>query len=488
MSIRGRDQKLEDTSTRGQTAVIGVVVLIGMVAIASLGLLVVATDSISQVERAAEQDRIEQSFIQLSQSISTSTSQADVTHHTSLDAGEHGAIARHDSATYEIWAKDENETRADLGDGTLGTIEYESDDGTMVAYEGGAVFRNTGEETQVLSTPPVSYDRETSTLQFSVVGLSEAKTLDSGEIELHRVDVDDGDLNYIEDHRVYIEIESDYCQGWENYFAGQAGNTVVEEECYDGSNEEGKLKARLGYGNIEDAFSSGMALPPGDNIQQPRGNTSIDYETDEFRPLNDVIDSLKDDFSNKSAPSSEETSGEFFAESLTGTYDFNLSDGDAIVVVDGDVEPDGITVTDCADGDHSLKIYATGDFDLEQSVTYSGSCNDVSAIQLYGTDTSRVDFHASADKFRGLIYVASDKFDPNDGDSDYQVDFTGFGAGDFEGAIIAHSVAFDTAVTNTEFKDAGNSGINIIPKGHEPAPKLIYLNIVEQEIEIENAG
>ncbi len=391
--------------------------LIGIVAIGSLGLFVVATDSINEVERAAEQERIEQSFVQLSQSISTSTLQTDVSHHTSIDAGEHGAIARHDAASYEIWSEDNDGNRIDLGDGTLGTIEYESDDGTRVAYEGGAVFRETGVEIRILSMPPVFYDRETSTFQFSAVSLDEGKTIDSGGIDIRRSNVYTGDLRYIQNDRLYVQIESEYCLGWEQALSTHAGSSVVEEPCYEGDNEDGTLKARLGYDEAENAFSSGLALPDSDNLRtsEGKGNSdSIEVDENEFPPLNHTIAAMAEDFKNKSEPQSAESHGEFFTEGMTGTYNFDLSDGDATVVVNGSVDTDKITVSNCSDGEHSLQIYAKGDFDLSDDVTSPEDC-DISTIQLYGTDTSTVRFHDSSSEFRGLIYVASNKFDPDDG-------------------------------------------------------------------------
>ncbi|MFP9193394.1 hypothetical protein [Natronosalvus vescus] len=70
--------------------------------------------------------------------------------------------------------------------------------------------------------------------------------------------------------------------------------------------------------------------------------------------------------------------------------------------------------------------------------------------------------------------------------TDYQVEITGAGSVDIEGAIIAHSIYFQNPANNVDLKPIDNSDIDVIPEGYEPAPQLIHLNIVEQEIEINN--
>ncbi|ELY45895.1 hypothetical protein C496_03097 [Natronorubrum tibetense GA33] len=474
---------------------LGIVLLIGMVAAGSIGVLLVAGEAIGSAEQQSEQEQIEQAFIELSHSISSSTSASDVSQTMELHAGEHGAIAHHDSATYKIWTESYNEdNKSHVANGSIGTIEYEADDGTKVAYEGGGVFQETGERTQILSAPPINYDHRTNTLSFPVFGLTEDQEISSGDVTISQTNVEREPVNHVEDDHVFVEIESEYCRGWEQYFTDQSHDTSIQEPCYDAANDDGKVKVRLGYDNIEDAFSSGTAVPSEEHIGSGTGSGHPLDNVDEtrFTPLDDTIDQLREDFkenASRNLDTGESNSGgEYFAEELNGSYDFQLTDDDAIVVVNDSVTTDngGITVSNCDGGEHSLKIYAKGNFSLYDDVKPTGECEgeDVDTIQMYGTSTSTVDFHDSSSTFHGLLYVASEEFNPDDGE--YQVDFSGAGGVTFRGAIVANSIYFDSAANEVEPEGIDNSEIDVIPEGYEPAPQLTYLNIAEHQIEIKN--
>ena len=497
------------SSIRAQSTLMGIVLLLGMVAAGSLGLLLVADDAMNSAEQRSEQERIEQAFVELSNSISSSASSGDVSQSMELHAGERGAIAHHDSATYKIWTESYNETNESrVASGSIGTIEYEDEDGTKIAYEGGAVFRETGERTQVLSAPPLDYDHGSNTLSFPVFGLTEEKTIDSGAITIRQTNVDREPTNYIQDDHVFVEIESEYCQGWERYFLDQTDDTSLQEPCYGGDNTDGKVKVRLGYDDIANAFSSGVAVPSDDNIDDNH-DTFDDVSSDkQYQPMDETISKMVADYENESIEEINDTgtypAGDYYADELINPgLKFDLADGDATLVVDGDIrmtdEDAEINVTDCGpDGDSQLQIYLTGDLVMGDGEIRPdcGGDGSIETIQVYGTSTTGIDFH-SGPEFEGLIYAASDK-DPDDDDFDgwpvatssnrddsYQVNFQG--SVSFEGSIVAHSINVDSnlnEVDDVSLEDT--SEVEPIPSGYEPAPQLTYLNLAEYTIEIKN--
>ncbi|WP_455429266.1 DUF7289 family protein [Haloterrigena gelatinilytica] len=498
------------TSTeRGQSTLIGVVLLIGMVAAGSLGIFLIAGDAITGAEQQSEQERIEQAFVELSNSISSSAGSGDVSQSMELHAGDRGAIAHHDSATYKIWTQNYNGSNNNtVANGSIGTIEYEDDDGTKIAYEGGAVFRETGIQTRVLSSPPIDYNHETSTLSFPVVGLTEDKTIDSGDITIKQTNVDREPTNYIQNDHVFVEIHSEYCRGWQQYFTEQAGDTTLQESCYGGENEDGTVKVRLGYDDISNAFSSGVAVPSEDNINDKKDTFDDISSGKQYQPMDGTIQQLTDDFENGSAEHidgyGEYTEGDYYAEELINpNLEFNLSDGDAVLAVDGDVRIDdnsgGITVSDCGpDGEGQLKIYVEGDLVMSKGEIQPdcGEDGGIETIQVYGMSTTGIDFHSNP-TFNGLIYAASDK-DPADDDfngwpvegskkrdDSYQLNFQG--ANEFKGAMVVHSINTDSNLNGVDdVTPEDDAVIEPIPDGYAPAPQLTYLNLAEHEIEIKN--
>ncbi len=494
-------------SERGQSTLMGMVLLIGMVAAGSLGLFLIAGDAITGAEHQSEQERIEQAFIELSNSISSSAASGDVSQSMELHAGKQGAIAHHDSATYKVWTQNYNKTNSTMvANGSIGTIEYEDDDGTKIAYEGGAVFRETGRQTRVLSSPPLDYNHETSTLSFPVFGLTEDKTINSGDITIKQTNVDREPTNYIQNDHVFVEIHSEYCRGWQQYFVEQAGDTTLQEPCYGGENEEGTVKVRLGYDDISNAFTSGVAVPSEDNINDKK-NTFDDISTGkQYQPMDGTILQLTDDFENGSAEQIDGTgtytAGEYYADELIDpNLNFDLSDGDAVLAVDGDVRIDsgGISVSNCGpSGENQLKIYVEGDFTMSKGEVQPNCGGDggVETIQVYGMSTTGIDFHSNP-TFNGLIYAASDK-DPADDDfsgwpvegtknrdDNYQLNFQG--ANEFKGSVVVHSINTDSNLKGVDdVTPEDDAVIEPIPDGYAPAPQLTYLNLAEYEIEIKN--
>src|SRR6056297_862924 len=133
-------------SDRAVAPVVGYVILFGLVGIASISLLVAGSGFVADSQQQMEQERVEQSFTELSQRIETEAASPDMGAVAELDAGDHGAITRNNTAFMEVSADNLNKDITV----NIGTIEWTNDAGTTVAYQGGGIFRNPGNDTQVI--------------------------------------------------------------------------------------------------------------------------------------------------------------------------------------------------------------------------------------------------------------------------------------------------------------------------------------------------
>lgn len=487
---------------RGVSPIIGLVLLIGLVGITSMALLVVSGGLVSDAKQQAEHERAEQSFVELSQTISSIRANGDAPRMTSLDAGERGALAREETGSYTITV-DNGTGEKSIGNGTIGTIEYESSDGTTIAYEAGAVFRETGAETQVISEPPFDYERSTNTLILPITTVTESKELSSGDLAITQKGAARATTDHVRNYRVYLDIESEYCRGWQRYFTDQTGHTSIEERCSKG--DQDAVKIRLGYDDLEDAFSDGVSLPNGEDSigGKDQHNPFGDVAASDFPPLDETIELLvesaeDDEFEEISgSPVTEDKTldgGKYYAEGIGsgGSLSFNLSDDDAILVVNGSVsthnDDDGITVSDCGDG-NQLRVYVTGDLDMDNGGTIGPDCGgdgDVTTIQVYGTSEMGVNFGQGNPTFEGLLYAASGgEVDGWDGsNSDEQVFFQG--SPYFNGSLIAESVHIDSQVNSVSSVGLDGETVEAIPSGYEPAPQITYLNVVHYEVDVRN--
>lgn len=85
-----REDDVADSETRGQSTLIGVVLLIGMVATLSLTFFFVAGDAVASLEHQAEDERVEGAFVELSQQLQTASSSNDISRTIDLDVDRMG--------------------------------------------------------------------------------------------------------------------------------------------------------------------------------------------------------------------------------------------------------------------------------------------------------------------------------------------------------------------------------------------------------------
>ncbi|WP_247001538.1 DUF7289 family protein [Halosolutus gelatinilyticus] len=478
---------------------VAIVLLIGMVAIISVGLVLAAGDVLSATEAQTEEQRIEMAFVELSQKMSSAWTHGDVTHSMDLEAGDRGAVARAETG----WINVSSDGLDRPINETIGTVEWESDDGTKIAYESGAVFAETGNETRVVSVPPIHYDATTETLTLPVATVGGETYLNSGDVSFRH----DGssvyaDANVVQDADVRITIKSEYYRGWERFFTREAGDTVVRTV----DHENQTVSVKVGYLEIEDAFDSGVTLsePPGESGNVDYGDAEV--RNDRMPELDSVIDEMLADMEGgeygedvddlEMIDSSETyTNGTYLAEGVFldsngETVTFDLSDGNATLMVDGDIDLDhsgsAIAVENASGTDNSLKVYVTGNLDIEGDIGGSSAKH----LQVYGTSESHV---AMTDgSFTGTIYAPSDDWTGTNpvggGCDDEQVCMQS--NVEYTGALVASSAHFQGGWGSFDFihdEDLADEPIDLYPEAYELPPQLTYLNVAHHEIDIKNS-
>lgn len=495
------------STERGQTALIGFVILIGMVAVASAGILVVGGELLTTTEHQTEEERVLQAFTELSQNMQTVSANDDVSKSIDLDAGEHGAVVKTNTSTLHVSGGDVDETIH------IGAIEYEGDDGTRIAYQSGAVFHETGEETQIVSSPPVYFDADAESLSFPIIKAKDDADLSSGDITVRHAETDPlTEANVVEGDTVTVEITSEYYRGWETYFEKQGGPTAVKNVEVDEESESGTVTAEFGYQEISDAFRTNAIYA---NEFETQGSTGVDEDDAEEAAYPELDEEIKR-VVNETEPEDGELDGKsvthlgevdehkdglsdpvYFADEVQedGHLEFDLSGGSSTLVVDGDINADDktITVSDYDDG-NQLKIYAIGDYDAENGgdtcVTVEG-CDeneDATIIQMAVTSESKLDFGSGGNvRYEGVIYAGgtNDEWDQRQSCS-AQACFHSNPS--FYGSIVASSIEIQGGEGSIDFEydeDLQDADLDIYPDPSLLPPQLTYLNIAEHQVEIE---
>ncbi|WP_254863333.1 DUF7289 family protein [Halovivax gelatinilyticus] len=490
-------------ASRSQAEVLGVVMLLGLVSISALGLLLVGGSVVSDTQASAEKERIEQSFVQLSHAMSSATVDGERIQELEFDVGDSGAITKTDAGNISIEWGDEQHVFE-----TIGAIEYEHEDGSVVAYQAGGVWAERGNETRMLSSPPVHYDARTETLTLPIATVTEQRDLSSGPVSIDRATTDPvPQANIVEDETVEMTIQSPYYRGWESYFETQGGEGVIRDVDHDNQS----VTVQFGPLTFEDALDHGAtytSAPGGSHTDQIEENGQYGH----LRPMDDVIDDLVDDANDGSLEIDRQygtldqthnatfTNGTYLADAMYGgSHEVDLSDGNVTIIVDGSISSAGvtdfITVTDYEDG-NELKIYSTGHLDIQNGgnicVEPCEEDVDASLIQIYGTSEMSVSINQGSPRYEGVIYAASDQdsweYEDRLGrcDSD-QYQFAFQANASFTGSIIGSTICGQSAAFDfSHHESLEDASIDPYPEGYAPPPHITYLNVAVFGLDVTN--
>lgn len=262
---------------RGQSEVLGFVLLIGIVGIGSVAILLAAGATTDGVQSQAEIDRVEGAFVQLSTDVATASSTTDTGSSTefSIDASE-GTVRKTDGGNMTVHI----EGHGEVANESLGAIEYTNDDGSVIAYEGGGVWRGTGDRSIPVSGPPITYNDGTLTLPvFNVTGgsasgsgvaVSDVRTNSSFSGPT-------GDLD--DSQNLRINVTTAYHNGWAEYFRSM-GNTSVATH---GTGEYRTVEAIVGLKDVpEEIEDVSLSVDPDSVISASSGTVSTSTASNSY--------------------------------------------------------------------------------------------------------------------------------------------------------------------------------------------------------------
>ncbi|GAB3035000.1 hypothetical protein GCM10025298_25110 [Natronobiforma cellulositropha] len=476
---------------------LGLVLLLGIVAVSSVGILVVASETTTELQQQSETDRIEGAFVELSQQMAEASTKSDVSKAMDLAAGERGAVVKKDSG----WIKIESAELEEPLNLSIGTIEYVGDDGTRIAYQAGGVWRETGNETRTVAAPPIHYSSQSETFTFPVVTVSGAESLGSGDVTIsHNRTGTFTNATVVQDDSIEIAIKSEYYRGWQQYFERQTGESSIRSVDHDRQ----LLTVRLGHLDIEEAFENGIVISEGADIHH-NANVEGEVVSGTLPQLDRVIDDMVENFNTSAydvgtldGTDGTLTNGTYFTDGLElqASLPVDVGDGNVTVVVDGDVNVNGhqLHVVNADGTDHAMKVYATGDLIVDGGnvcVDPCGGAVDAERLQVYGTSTMQVTIGPGGTIFEGIIYAPSDDgFDtqnevaPNHC-ADEQVCIISNVR--FDGAVVASSVNVQSSsVSFAHDPNLVNVRPDLEPEGYTLPPQLTYLNVAHHEVNVEN--
>jgi flagellin-like protein len=463
----------DEPDRRGQSAVIGVVLLlsvtvIGITAVAVSGATVLgAAQTDSQVAQAGN------SMSQMSSKAGLVALGRSETHAFDLgDLGDGTVDVREDAGTGTVTHVDEGGDRDELYQGSYGAV-VATVGGTEIAYQGGGVWRKDGDRSVMVSPPEYHYQQRTLTFPIvRVVGDDRA----AGSVRGRLVGTGDGEAIYpdgtgertnpLEDGKVEVEIQSEYYQGWYEFFdARTEGSVELDHETRTVTVEldvpfETTIENAVAVTETITRNAGSMPEPHQEGVRYPSASPLIDSKVQEC--LDDGCEPVENGQITQTDEEVHYASGDDVPEDLT----IKTNDEDVELVIDGSFEPDRLAI----EGEGTVSIYVTDGFTLKGNNDVNEGGNASQLLVYVHSDASDIEGQQSGTpSFTGVLYAPESDVDLK-------------GNVEFEGALIANSLQIKgNATTFTYDEQLAGTELEIAAL----PDTITYLHVTENEVEVQ---
>ena len=487
---------------RGVAHVLGVILMAGFAITVAATVAVAGASMFADSQSQIETSQVESSF----SSLAADASELEDGESVEFDLGTaDGQLeVKEDTGHLKIHHEKGGETTT-VYDRNVNSLEYTTEDGDVVGYQAGGVFRQHGSGSSVVSAPDFYY--RDNALSFPIQRVDPNSDIHSsgilgGELELKREDPhyptnDPDKSNPLEGGTVYVELETEYCQGWEEYFSQQTRGSI-SEGCDDGDDGMVQVELSVPFELGPEVFEHGTAIgaseyknasaEDNDELSELEGDfvsadTLIQNKESNREDADFLVSEDDEDADYDELPGTVEEPGFYYIDDdLDSEHHFDTSDfeddEEIEVYVDGDVVAvgDGLTVEG---GDNQVAFYVGENFDITE---------DNDAVVGNGPDYDN-------EPSQTVIFVSSNGYVFSDGDNTrsdvyaivYAPDSDGYlqaANHEFEGAIIVDEMEMgsDMSSVNLEFDDSitEGEGFSFVDEGS--GPEFYYLHVTERTV------
>ena len=325
-------------TTRAVSNPVGVILILGMT-ILSVGALVAVGGAVIDDTRAdAERSQMENSMSAFSSKASLVGLGESGHQRFSLGRVSQGQVdVREDAGNVRIWVdrSDCEDDDCEIANTSMGAVVYEND-GREIAYQGGGVWARQDDFSRMLSPPEFHYRAET--LTFPIINVTgdgavsgDVRGTVSSDEEARQLYPNNDLANPLANGTVYVEIESEYCRGWE-MFIQERSQGGINKTCDQGPSDTLVVDLDVDLDpTFGTAVTTGGYYPPnGDNnIESYREGVYPSSATETIRSK--AANCLEDPC--KSFPESGSLGGEiYYTEKMEKFSDLTF-DRDTVVVL-----------------------------------------------------------------------------------------------------------------------------------------------------------
>jgi hypothetical protein len=249
--------KQPSSGERSQSEVIGVILIFGLVMAGSFAILALGATAIGDTEQKLSGDRAEKTLTQFdSKAGLVALGESDSQKVSLPERGNEDFSVNESKGTLSIEVTNiTSGSTVSWGDPLveveLGVLEFKNDDRAL-AYQGGGVFRAGSGNGSMVSPPEFHY--RNGTLTLPIVNITGEGTLGptatishSDENKTFPLTKSVNHTNPLDNHRVKLTVQSEYYEGWGQYFEERTDGEVK----YDHDSETVTLVLKTPVGNTK---------------------------------------------------------------------------------------------------------------------------------------------------------------------------------------------------------------------------------------------
>jgi len=216
-----RERYRQSGDSRGQSTAIGFVLVIAIVLSGTTLILAIGSGALADTQQILAVERAEKSLAQLDSKTAMVALGQSSAQDVSLATTQRGDYKINDTAgSINVTLFPSSGGSEVLVDQSMGELRYESGQ-TAIAYQGGGVWRKTGNGSTMVSPPEFHYRDLTITLPIVRIdgqgSVSDSMTVSQNETAIRKFPTS-GTNNPLEDARVQVKVQSEYYKAWGAFF------------------------------------------------------------------------------------------------------------------------------------------------------------------------------------------------------------------------------------------------------------------------------
>ena len=477
-------------ASRGQSSVIGFILILGFALALTVTIVTIGSIALSDAKQTVEKGQAEQAMTQLSARTSLVALGDSGTQRAHLGGTGNGQVMV-DSDAGEVTILVVNDTSTEtIAKEPLGAVLYQIGE-TTFAYQGGGVWRNDGNGGTMVSPPEYHYhDR---TLTFPIVRVTGDEWSGSSNNPFTVKSAGDeqlfpttGNTNPLGEGHVHVEVTSEFHQGWKTFFETRTEGVVTHDpenqsvsvnltvpvtETFDKS----VTATAVGSDAIDEGSTSphgGFSKPTMTGANRPTASPKVDAQ---------INGCASGGCMDLAAAGSNLENGTYYHDGDITLDDTNYdtSDGDIHIVVNGDLEFDGsgggkpgTTTHHEITGDGMVRFYVNGSVRVSGNTGVNTGGDASNLLVMLHSDGGDVATASGTPQFTGLIYAPNASLTIN-------------GGGDPNNDNIVGAVVVRDATAN------GNGNIEYshvegVAVDFDPIDTITYLHVSKNRVEFES--